>query len=608
MSFIKSILEEHKKGIEVFLFESGIRVPKGTYAAKIIYHQDLDGVFSAILTMNQLIKQGIPKERIKLSSINYGDNTEEVKKKLAAKKGQMVALVDFARLPKKGERKPDFYSDHHVTESTINESGLDDFIEKWKAGGGQRNKEIVSFMKSLSVKSDTPEERARVRNALKQYQIGHLVKQKPGKKPEHDLFSMIMREQKPPKKGGTKRAVSTQKGAGRIGKTDFPSESEHLATVHAQNLATGGDVAAISMIDSAAYKNLTDVIDIPKDFRSKGRMDRLANIVNVLMSSIIKKNPTAVNELIKNSSPSLASIYNNLLKVSSLHGIQMKALGELSKEDPNWDKIDELRSKLPTSMAKETTPGDKKQELATIEKSREKGKEDVEKHTAVGTTKYRKGSDVVIVQQASGRGQPSRFMGSLLTKPDGTRYPAHMREWATMLQISLNPSLDMSDKEKVNMDKLVKEAMNEVYMDIKGGKIRVGDIGLTNWAFTKVILPSVGGHKAIATTAGLGTLGLAPKADRERFKELEALGKRVKKLKDKKEMKDIMPKKAKELERIKEIKNEWKKEREMIVAEIKKRIIDKVTQKLKGVKPIPGEERFKVRKIKEEILNLSNLT
>ena len=97
MSNVKDILKEHSE----LLLESGIKIPKGTHAAKIIYHSDLDGVFSAILTMNQLIKQGIPKNRIVLSTIDYKKKPEEVRKRLTSSKGQMVALVDFSRLLKR---------------------------------------------------------------------------------------------------------------------------------------------------------------------------------------------------------------------------------------------------------------------------------------------------------------------------------------------------------------------------------------------------------------------------------------------------------------------------------------------------------------------------
>ena len=106
---LKEILINEK---DYLLLEAGIRIPKGTQAAKIIYHQDLDGVFFSISTYQQLLKQGIPSKNIKLSGIQYGDNNQKVKKQLSAKKGQMVALVDFARI---GDdvRTPDFWSDHH---------------------------------------------------------------------------------------------------------------------------------------------------------------------------------------------------------------------------------------------------------------------------------------------------------------------------------------------------------------------------------------------------------------------------------------------------------------------------------------------------------------
>tara|TARA_Y100000310_G_scaffold345432_1_gene464958 strand:- start:1052 stop:2728 length:1677 start_codon:yes stop_codon:yes gene_type:complete len=558
--------------------------------------------------MNQLAKQGIPKDRIKLSSIQYGDNAGEVKTKLSAKKGQMVALVDFARLPAKGERKPDFWSDHHVQESASDERtyapGLEGFLERWRTGGGEKNKQIANLMKSLGVKDDTPEERKRVKEALKGTGFDEFISlKKPSSEgyASRDLFTKIKKEQVATKK--QKKPISDQTGAGRIGKTEFPSETEHLATVHAQGLMTSKDIQSISNIDAARYKNLSDVIDLPKEFKAKGRMDRLANLTNALVSELIKSNPTAINQLIKNSSPTVVSVYNNVLKMIKLNNEQAIAIKELSKETPDWKKIDALRNKLPKEMAKEVIKEGIK-EIKGLEQKIKKGKEDIVKQTGSATTKYRKGSDVVIIQQSAGRGQPSRFLGSLLTKPDGTRYPAHMREWATFIQISLNPSLDVSDKEKIDLTKVVREALSEVHSEIRGGKIKVGDKGLSNWAFNKVIFPESGGHAGIANISGLGTLGLAPKATRERFKELEKLEKRVKKIG--KEFKKVMPKKAEELARVKEIKDEWKKERKMIINEIKKRVINKVTNKLKSAKPIVGEERFKGRKtVKEEILNLS---
>ena len=74
------------------LNESGIRIPKGAKAAKIVFHEDTDGIFSAILAMRQLEKQGISKKNIRLDSIQYGKKDDEMSRLLSGKKGQMVVL------------------------------------------------------------------------------------------------------------------------------------------------------------------------------------------------------------------------------------------------------------------------------------------------------------------------------------------------------------------------------------------------------------------------------------------------------------------------------------------------------------------------------------
>ena len=58
----------------MLLNESGIRLPKGTKSAKIVTHQDMDGFVSGLLIYNQLIKQGVPADRINIKFVNYGDN------------------------------------------------------------------------------------------------------------------------------------------------------------------------------------------------------------------------------------------------------------------------------------------------------------------------------------------------------------------------------------------------------------------------------------------------------------------------------------------------------------------------------------------------------
>ena len=80
-----------------------LHLPHGTKSAKVITHVDLDGVTSGITMVQQLIKQGIPKERITVEFAQYGDEDKDknFKNKFKEnKKGQYVGVTDFAKLPK----------------------------------------------------------------------------------------------------------------------------------------------------------------------------------------------------------------------------------------------------------------------------------------------------------------------------------------------------------------------------------------------------------------------------------------------------------------------------------------------------------------------------
>lgn len=486
----------------LLLNESGIRIPSGTRAAKIVHHDDLDGIFSAILVRNQLIKQGIPANNIYTTPIGYGENKEAIENKLKAQKGQMVAVVDFAsRIPETAER-PAFWSDHHTVE-------------------------------------DKP-------------------------------------------KGATI-------------KPEYPSEAEHLATTSAQGLADPTTIKAISTIDSAAYSKLSDVLDLPKNFKEAGRMERLAIIVNALLPNI-SKSSRAMRELIKSSSPSLVSVYSNILRVSSLTDKQAEAIKEMSQEKPDWQKVQNIIEQMPSEeMKRSILKKTRTQKTTSLDKKRETFKDQIEKETTPKTTHF-KGRDNVIVQTASGRGQPSRFLGSLLTKQDNTRYASLMREWPTMVQIALSPDLPEQARSKVDLTQITDEAIQQVQKEM-GTKYE-------DWAWN-IVRTESGGHKAISTISGLGTIGLMFKSDRERLKKIQEYEKRAKALKhtDKK-FADIMPDLKKELDDLSAKKDKYKEKRKQVIARLKEIIINKVNSQLKDVKitkPVADQERFKAKKIKEDI-------
>ena len=54
-----------------------LHLPHGTTNAKVICHVDLDGVCSGISMVQQLIKQGIKKERIQVEFAQYGDEDKQ---------------------------------------------------------------------------------------------------------------------------------------------------------------------------------------------------------------------------------------------------------------------------------------------------------------------------------------------------------------------------------------------------------------------------------------------------------------------------------------------------------------------------------------------------
>ena len=70
--FFKEVAKQH----DVLLSE-GLHLPHGTKSAKVVTHTDLDGVTSGISMVQQLVKQGIPKERITIEFANYGDDDKE---------------------------------------------------------------------------------------------------------------------------------------------------------------------------------------------------------------------------------------------------------------------------------------------------------------------------------------------------------------------------------------------------------------------------------------------------------------------------------------------------------------------------------------------------
>lgn len=533
-----------------YLTESGIRIPPNTHAAKIVAHSDMDGFFSALLTYHQLMKQGIDGKNITINFVQYGDEESDLLKKVSSKKGQMVSVVDFSALPTMNifdtlnkafdyKAKPKFF----ITFSKLIKNKKPETFEEFK-----------KLLDEHWGKTFSDEDAKKIQDGFRKFDFSKL----PETATEDEIKKVMKVKITEPdfvSDHHDNEADSLTKGkSGSIGKTEYKSDTEHIAVAYAQNLMGYDNIKAVSMVDSAGYPNLMDTLTLPKDFKSKGRMERLATILNTLIPDLLKRNKEAVKNVVKASSPSLASVYNNILKYAKLSDVQQKAMKELEKEQPDWGMIDSIRSQLPKNMALQTKKeGEKPGETKTIESWREKGKEDLEnarKGSITGTQKKRidelsEKKDKTpeeneelkklkeIAKERSGKffpvgaairqdatslkGYPSRYTGALLQDKEGKRWGILVKRFNTMIQFSANPELPEDKKKKLDliadMRSVIQKA-KERYMTFSN-----------KWAF-EVIESESGGHKFIANVSGLGTLGLLKRDLREEFKALEALKER----------------------------------------------------------------------------------
>ena len=488
---IEKLLKEEQE----YLVESGIKIPNGTKSAKIFGHSDLDGFFSMMLVYNQLIKQGIPKDRIRLNFIQYGFNASELAKKLDVKPGDMTAVVDFGAIPEtykendeeKKFRAPDFWSDHH-----------------------QLNPEAAKLHK---------------------------------------------------------------KSSGKIGGTDFGSDSEHIATVNAEGIADYNTIKEITKVDSAKFSSIDNNIFYTNEFIGKDRNEKLAILTSVLVNELIKKNPEAAKEVIRKARPTLISIYSTVKRYIGLTRIQDEAINELTKDDPDWNIIDKARKSMPNKeMRDKIRKGEKvssvvdrdiinskaekdiekaksgywsdkeERELQDLENKERSEEEDKKFKELKALKEIKKGNfkvygNTVVQRISSPAATTGRYLPAIVLNSENKRSPFLARRFNDMIQFSLNPDID--SKEGIDLVADMKEIINKADKKFSTRK--------NGWAFS-IIKEKSGGHAAITNISELGTLGLLDsKEKRKKFKELKGIDEKISGLKSFKSKDENFIKKLKDL-------------------------------------------------------------
>ncbi len=513
------------------LLESGIRIPPGTHAAKIVHHQDLDGVFSAIVVYNQLIKQGINPRNITTHWIQYSEDDSSYIQKLKKSKGQMVALVDFAKLPE-GAVKPDFWTDHHQSTKHIS------------AGGG------------------------------------------------------------------------------KVGATEFKSDTDHLVLLHTENLVDRSTVEVINRIDSASFTNIEDILTLKKDFKEKGRLERLAIICNALLveSGILNDN-TLLESFIKSTKPSIVSFYVNILEYNRLNEIQLQAIKELKKPEPDWDLVEKARRAMPNLKAKKriykgasVNEGaiEDYQELKDLRSKKRTPKEEERyqelvnkpiekiKHARHSALQKEKGKDTTFEKRGSTLIQNNprlqRYIWTQLNTA-GIKYPFVIKRYPTFIQVAVNPDLPDEIRDKIDLGAISNLVMKQIRSKFENK--------YNAWAFD-IIEGDSGGHKGITNISSLGTLGIMNKADRDELKYFESLEGRIKALKKiNKDMSDEDKEKlsqAQEMLDKKEIQEVDYDKLKKLLSSPMRRLMPQHFAKMQELKDKKAERALERKKIMDEIV------
>ena len=515
----------------MLLNESGIRLPKGAKSAKVLAHQDLDGFVSALLIVNQIQRQGIPKDRINIEWVQYGDY-DLLDKATRKNKYQAVVSVDFSAYPTADLAY--LYSTLAKTSGgygekfeKINDRSFSDFKKEFLDTGKTPNsKQVAEFIASKNPQADVIKKRETVEKeftnfmkGLKAYKVGD----------DHTKVKITDLDYVSDHHDNSKGDLVAGK-AGQIGRTQFKSDSEHIATVAAQGLMDNSDIKEISVVDSAGYKDVENTISMSEKLRGKGGKERLAVLVSALVTTLIKSNKALTNRLVKESSPSLLSIYTNAIRISKLNDNQLKIFSQLKKEEPDWELINKLKKDFSPSEQREIFNNAKKNNVKpvqSISQMRDKNLKSKEQSTNSKTSRFEPKGVVLVQNAGSTKDTPPRYMGSLLSKEE-QRFPFILKRYSMLVQVQGNANLTKEQRERIDLGEICKAAVDEA--EKKFGSFS------NKWAWD-IIRKESGGHKTIWNISGITVLGSASlsAAERSETKYIKGYKSRVSALKRNKE-------------------------------------------------------------------------
>lgn len=472
----ETILNRFKNNI----LNENLHLPHGTKSAKVICHVDLDGVASGITMVQQLIKQGIPKNRITVEFAQYGDEDKDkgFTDRFKNKKNQYVGVTDFAKLPKVKPYKI-WNSLLNFNVSKDDKKQLVDYLERYNFKNVDQERFNRTILKSKNIEKNkfTDKHLKELLDAFKAFtdMKEYSRKNKTFKvdKPtieniETFSFPLISPQFVSDHHSNDTGALSPGK-TGEIA-TGSPSEAEFLANKYANGMWSQADLKAISAVDSAKYteKELRDSMFIVKKFTGKDRQKNLAVIISCIYDGLCKKDRNAAAWIVKNAQPSLVSLYTTTLKAAGYVGKRLEYVEALKNGDVK--KAESLLTEIPSELNKRyDRRGEPTKEVNTLDGLREKNKKDIadmktgyipksEKDKKLESIKGKRDADskairdeikskkgklraernFAIFDGTVSKTQYSRYANAFYSE-NGQRQPFGMRYWSDFFQISKSP-------------------------------------------------------------------------------------------------------------------------------------------------------------------------
>lgn len=357
----ESIINLFKNKITPNILDEELHLPHGTKSAKVICHVDLDGVVSGISMVQQLVKQGIPKERISVEFAQYGD--DEKQKKLGQKeaskfqpknKHQWVGVTDYAKYPKckfweVQNKLMSFHGDKQAFVSFANS-------RDWSKVAN------VEDFKHVYEKTFHPKETKFTEKSIDEMYDGLKAYSNWGKKDVGEMTvenvekyscAVVKPDFGSDHHSNEDGALSkSQRGEVAV---NSPSEAEFFANKYAPGMWGQDDLKAVSMVDSAGYteEELKNTIFLEKHFTGPNRKRCLANIISVVYDSLCKKDEKVAKWVILNSQPSLVSLYTTVKQGCKLNGERLRMLEAIKNGDMKTGG--EIAAALPKILKKNWT-------------------------------------------------------------------------------------------------------------------------------------------------------------------------------------------------------------------------------------------------------------